>query len=137
MPNYHEVTLPDDKPRDEYSYTERRAAILKVMEQRGHPWGLNKSQLARQFGVSDVQIHKDLDRIKEYYSNRIGTDAKSATEIAYKRILQEQLDNDELDKARRTLDSWNSWLQDTGHQEKEPDKHDVQGEGIVIDLGDE
>ncbi|AFH23109.1 hypothetical protein OSG_eHPD7_00185 [environmental Halophage eHP-D7] len=137
MPNYHEVTLPDDKPRDEYSYTERRAAILKVIEQRGHPWGLNKSQLARQFGVSDVQIHKDLDRIKEYYSNRIGTDAKSATEIAYKRILQEQLDNDELDKARRTLDSWNSWLQDTGHQEKEPDKHDVQGEGIVIDLGDE
>jgi len=137
MPNYHEVTLPDNKPRDEYSYTERRAAILKVIEQRGHPWGLNKSQLARQFGVSDVQIHKDLDRIKEYYSNRIGTDAKSATEIAYKRILQEQLDNDELDKARRTLDSWNSWLQDTGHQEKEPDKHDVQGEGIVIDLGDE
>ena len=137
MPNYHEVTLPDDKPRDEYSYTERRAAILKVIEQRGHPWGLNKSQLARQFGVSDVQIHKDLDRIKEYYSNRIGTDAKSATEIAYKRILQEQLNNDELDKARRTLDSWNSWLQDTGHQEKEPDKHDVQGEGIVIDLGDE
>jgi len=137
MPNYHEVTLPDDKPRDEYSYTERRAAILKVIEQRGHPWGLNKSQLARQFGVSDVQIHKDLDRIKEYYSNRIGADAKSATEIAYKRILQEQLDNDELDKARRTLDSWNSWLQDTGHQEKEPDKHDVQGEGIVIDLGDE
>jgi transposase-like protein len=137
MPNYHEVTLPDDKPRDEYSYTERRAAILKVIEQRGHPWGLNKSQLARQFGVSDVQIHKDLDRIKEYYSNRIGSDAKSATEIAYKRILQEQLDNDELDKARRTLDSWNSWLQDTGHQEKEPDKHDMQGEGIVIDLGDE
>jgi transposase-like protein len=137
MPNYHEVTLPDNKPRDEYSYTERRAAILKVIEQRGHPWGLNKSQLARQFGVSDVQIHKDLDRIKEYYSNRIGTDAKSATEIAYKRILQEQLDNDELDKARRTLDSWNSWLQDTGHQEKEPDKHDMQGEGIVIDLGDE
>ncbi|UXF50673.1 hypothetical protein 7908G4D2_1 [Haloquadratum phage sp.] len=137
MPNYHEVTLPDDKPRDEYSYTERRAAILKVIEQRGHPWGLNKSQLARQFGVSDVQIHKDLDRIKEYYSNRIGTDAKSATEIAYKRILQEQLDNDELDKARRTLDSWNSWLQDTGHQEKEPDKHDVQGEGIVINYGDD
>jgi len=137
MPNYHEVTLPDDKSRDEYSYTERRAAILKVIEQRGHPWGLNKSQLARQFGVSDVQIHKDLDRIKEYYSNRIGTDAKSATEIAYKRILQEQLDNDELDKARRTLDSWNSWLQDTGHQEKEPDKHDVQGEGIVINYGDD
>ncbi|AFH22310.1 hypothetical protein OSG_eHP22_00140 [environmental Halophage eHP-22] len=137
MPNYHEVTLPDDKPRDEYSYTERRAAILKVIEQRGHPWGLNKSQLARQFGVSDVQIHKDLDRIKEYYSNRIGADAKSATEIAYKRILQEQLDNDELDKARRTLDSWNSWLQDTGHQEKEPDKHDVQGEGIVINYGDD
>jgi len=47
------------------------------------------------------------------------------------------MDNNEFDKARKALDSWNSWLQDTGHQEKEPDKHDVQGEGIVIDLSDE
>jgi len=136
-PQYHEITLPDEKPRSEYSYVERRAAILKIIEKRGHPWGLNKSQLGREFGVSDAQIHKDLDRLKEYYSNRIGEDAKASTEMAYKRIIQEHLDNNEFDKARKALDTWNSWLQDTGHQEKEPDKHEVDGSGIVIDMGDE
>jgi len=135
-PEYTEVPLPDDKPRSEYTYVERRAAILRIIEKRGHPWGLNKSQLGREFGVSDAQIHKDLDRLKDYYSNRIGEDAKASTEMAYKRIIQEHLDNNEFDKARKALDSWNSWLQDTGHQEKEPDKHEVDGSGIVIKYDD-
>jgi hypothetical protein len=43
-PEYREVPLPDEKPRTEYTYVERRAAILKIIEKRGHPWGLNKSQ---------------------------------------------------------------------------------------------
>jgi hypothetical protein len=136
-PNYHEITPPDDKEPEEFTYAERRAAILRIIEKRGHPWGLNKSQLGRRFGVSDAQIHYDLDKLKEYYSNRIGEDAKASTEMAYKRIIQEHLDNNEFDKARKALDSWNSWLQDTGHQEKEPDKHEVDGSGIVINYDDD
>lgn len=133
-PQYHQVTPPEDKPRSEYSYVERRAAILRIIEKRGHPWGLNKSQLGREFGVSDAQIHKDLDRLKEYYSNRIGQDAKATSELAYKRIIKDHLENDELAEARKALDSWNEWLQDTGHQEKEPDKVDVGGDGIVFNF---
>jgi predicted DNA-binding transcriptional regulator YafY len=133
-PQYHQVSIPDDKPRPEYSYVERRAAILRIIEKRGHPWGLNKSQLGREFGVSDAQIHKDLDRLKDYYSNRIGKEAKTTSELAYKRIIKDHLENDELTEARKALDSWNSWLQDTGHQEKEPDKVDVGGEGIVFNF---
>ena len=133
-PEYRDVPLPDDEPRSEYTYVERRAAILRIIEKRGHPWGLNKSQLGREFGVSDAQIHKDLDRLKDYYSNRIGNEAKVTSELAYKRIIQDHLENDELKEARKALDSWNAWLQDTGHQEKEPDKVDVGGEGIVFNF---
>jgi len=136
-PDYRKVPLPDEKPRSEYTYVERRAAILRIIEKRGHPWGLNKAQLGREFGVSDPQIHKDLDRLKEWYSNRVGEEAKTTSELAYKRIIQDHLENGDLEKARRALDSWNGWLQDTGHQEKEPDKHEVDGSGIVIDMGDE
>jgi hypothetical protein len=137
QPDYTQVTLPDDKPRTDYTYTERRAALLKIIEKRGHPWGLNKTELGRQFGVSDAQIHKDLDRIKEYYSNQIGQDAEWSSELAYKRIIQEHLDNNELQEARKALDSWNTWLQDTGKQETEPDKHEIEGGGIIIDYGSE
>jgi len=133
-PDYTEVPIPDGKPREEYTYVERRAAILRIIETRGHPWGLNKSQLGREFGVSHVQIIKDLDRLKDYYRNRIGDDAKVATETAYKKIIQDHLDNGDLDKARKALDSWNSWLQDTGEQETEPDEVNVGGEGIVFNF---
>jgi hypothetical protein len=75
--------------------------------------------------------------LKEYYRNRVGSEAKETSELAYRRIVKGHMDNNEFDKARKALDSWNGWLQDTGHQEKEPDKHEIDGEGIVIDMGDE
>lgn len=130
--NYEKVSLPEGKSRDQYSYVERRAAILKIIVQRGHPWGLNKSQLGREFGVSDAQIHKDLDRLREWYSNRVGKDAEFSTELAYKRIIQEHMDNNDFEKARRALDSWNGWLQDTGNQQKEPDEHEVKHDGPIF-----
>lgn len=134
---YHKIAIPDDRPREEYNYNERRAAILRIIEKRGHPDALNKTQLGREFGVSDAQIHKDLDRLKEYYSNRIGNEAKVTSELAYKKIIREHLDNGDLDKARKALDSWNEWLQNTGHQDKEPDKHEVEHDGPIFGVKDE
>jgi len=137
MTEYTEIPIPDDKPREEYSYNERRAEILKLIEQKGHPWGFNYSHLGRQYGVSHEQIRKDFKKLKDYYRNRVGDEAKETSELAYRKIVKAHLDNDEFDKARRALDSWNEWLQDTGHQETEPDKHKVEGNGIVINYDDD
>jgi len=135
-PDYRQVALPDDKPREEYSYVERRAAILRIIEKRGHPWGLNKSQLGREFGVSDAQIHKDLDRLKDWYSNQIGQDAEFSSELAYKKIIQEHMSNGQLEKARKALDSWNGWLQDTGKQDTEPEQVEHSGD-VGVGLSDD
>lgn len=129
MVDYSSIPIPEDKPPEEYTFNERRAEILRMIERKGHPWGFNYSQLGRRYGVSHTTIRKDFDRLKEWYRDRIGEEADFSSEIAYKRIIQEHLDNGEMDKARKALDSWNTWLQDTGRQEKEPDKHEVQGEG--------
>jgi len=133
MAEYTEIPIPD-KPREEYTYNERRAEILKMIEEKGHPWGFNYSQLGREYGVSHEMIRKDFKRLKEYYRNRVGSEAKETSELAYRRIVKGHMDNNEFDKARKALDSWNEWLQDTGHQEKEPDKVDVGGEGIVFNF---
>ena len=125
MTDYSQVTVPDDKSPEEYHWTERRAEILKMIERKGHPWGFNKSQLGRRYGVSDQQIHDDFDRLKEWYGDRVGDDAKVSSDLAYRRILQEHMDNGNFEKARRVLDSWNNWLQDTGEQSTEPDEHEV------------
>lgn len=135
-PDYSKVGLPEDKPRSEYTYVERRAAILRLIENRGHPWGLNKSQLGREFGVDDSMIHKDLKRLRDWYSDRIGKDSEFSSEMAYKRIITAHLDNDEYSKARQALDSWNGWLQDTGQQVKAPDRHEIETNGIIIDMSE-
>ena len=136
MTDYSAVTVPEDKPPEEYHWTERRAEILDLIERKGHPWGFNKSQLGRRYGVSDQQIHDDFDRLKEWYQDRIGENAKVTSDIAFQRIIQEHMDNDDYEKARRALKTWNEWLQDTGQQEKEPDKHEIDGDGIVFNFQD-
>jgi hypothetical protein len=45
-------------------------------------------------------------------SDRVGDDPKTVTDIAYKNILKEPMDESEYEAARRTLDSWSSWLQE-------------------------
>jgi len=137
MTDYTEIPIPDDKPRSEYTYNERRAEILKMIEEKGHPWGFNYSRLGREYDVSHTTIRKDFQQLKEYYRNRVGTEALETSELAYRRIVKGHMDDGDYDKARKALDSWNSWLQDTGHQEKEPDKHEVDGSGIVINMGDD
>jgi hypothetical protein len=136
MTDYSQIEPPADKPPEEYHYTERRAEIFKLIEQKGHPWGFNKSQLGRRYGVSDQQIHKDFDRLKDWYGDRIGDDATQASDLAYRRIVQEHMDNGDYEKARRALDSWNGWLEARGYEDKEPDKHEVGGDGIVFRLTD-
>lgn len=42
------MNIPDGKPREDYSYVERRAEILRRIERAGHPNALNKSELARE-----------------------------------------------------------------------------------------
>ena len=132
--DYSQIPVPDNKPTDEYTYNERRAEILKLMEQKGHPWGFNKARLARRYGVDRKMIYKDFDRVKEWYRDRIGQDAKESSELAYKRIVHEHMDNGDYEKARRALDSWNGWLQDTGEQEKEPEQ--VEHSGSLFSLPD-
>lgn len=132
MTDYSEVVIPEQKAPEDYTYTERRAEILKLMERKGHPHGFNYSKLGRRYGVSHVQISKDFTILKEFYRENIGSSAKETSELAYNRILQGHLDNGDLEKARRALDSWNDWLFDIGAQEKEPDKHEHSGNPLVV-----
>jgi len=134
--DYSQIPVPDSKAAEEYTYNERRAEIFQMIERKGHPWGFNYSQLGRRYGVSHEQIRKDFKKIKDWYGDRIGADAKATSDLAYRRIVQEHMDNGDHEKARRALDSWNGWLQDTGEQDKEPDKHEIDHDGPIFGVKD-
>jgi hypothetical protein len=141
MVDYSQISVPDDKPPKEYTYNERRAELLELIERKGHPWGFNYSQLGRRYGVSHKTISSDFDKLKDWYQDRIGSDAKVSSDLAYRRIVQEHMDNGDYEKARRALDSWNGWLQDTGEQDSEPEKlkdvSDGDGFGTTVILDSE
>jgi len=137
MTDYSQIPIPDDKPAEDYTYNERRAEILQLIERKGHPWGFNYSQLGRRYDVSHNTIRNDFDKLKDWYSEHIGDDATTASDLAYRRIVQEHMDNGEYEKARRALDSWNDWLGVRGFEDEEPDKHEVDHSGSLFDLPDE
>jgi len=134
MTDYSAIPVPDDKAPEDYTYNERRAEILQLIEKKGHPWGFNYSQLGRRYDVAHNTIRNDFDKLKDWYQDRVGGDAKVSSDLAYRRIVQEHMDNGDYEKARRALDSWNGWLQDTGEQEKEPEQ--IEHSGSVFNLPD-
>lgn len=128
-PRYLEIDPPSEKPPTEYTYVERRAEIAKAIRQQGHPTGFNYAEIGRKYDVSREQIRRDFGRLSDYFADRIGDGAQEFSDLAYRKIAREHMANGDLEKARRALDSWNSWMFDSGVQEKEPDKQELTGGG--------
>jgi|SRR6056297_984562 len=137
-PDYRATNVPETKPAAEYSYVERRAEMLQLIEEAGHPRAISQTRLADRYGVTQGQISQDIDRLRTYINDTIDTDTVDAiTETVYQKSIKELIEKDEHYKAVKAVESWNDWLMDRGKVEKEPDKHEVEGSGIVIDMGDE
>jgi len=136
--NRRATNIPDTKPADEYTYVERRAEILQLIQEAGHPRAISQTRLADRYGVTQGQISQDIDRLQKFITESIDHQTVDGiTEIVYQKSIKELMANDEYNKAIRAVESWNNWLMDRGKVEKEPDKHDMQGEGIVINYGDD
>ena len=136
--DYRSVEIPEDKPPSEYHWTERRAEILTLIEEAGHPAKISPTRLAERYGVSKGQISQDKSRLQEYIVSNIDeTKVDGITETVYQKSIKELMDNGEYKDAVKAVESWNDWLMNRGKVDKEPDKHEVDGPGLVIDLGND
>jgi len=128
---YREVNVPGDKPPSEYSYVERRAEILELIEEAGHPDALTKTRLADRYDISPPQITKDFDRLRGYIRETLGHQRHAISESIYRKAIKEYTDRGEYDKAIDALESWNEWLREEGAREIEPptEKREHAGEG--------
>jgi len=137
-PDYRAVNVPEDKPPSEFTYVERRAETLQLIEQAGHPRAINQSRLADRYDVSQGQISQDVDRLRSYIVANIDeTTVDSITETVYQKSVQELMSNGDYKDAVKAVESWNDWLMDRGKVDKEPDRHEVEGSGIVINYDDD
>lgn len=135
--NYRAINIPSDKPPTEYTYAERRAEILQRIEQKGHPRATNQSELAERYGCTQQNISNDVQQLREYITQNIdSTTTDAITETVYQKSIRELLQNGEHYKAVKAVESWNEWLMDRGKVEEQPDKHEVDGSGIVVNLNE-
>lgn len=108
-PDYGAIELPA-KPPSEYTYVERRAELLQLIEQAGHPRALHQGQLGDRYGVSQQQISKDLDRLATHIDETLGNRRALITESVFHRSISALLDEGEYRKAAQTVKDWNQWL---------------------------
>jgi len=124
--DYRSIEIPEDKPPSEYHWTERRAEMLELIEQAGHPGAISPTRLAERYDVSKSQISQDKSRLQEYIADQLNEQRVDAiTETVYQKSVRELMDNGEYRKAAKTVSEWNSWLADRGFVENEPTQLEV------------
>lgn len=109
-PDYAAVSVPA-KSRTTYTYVERRAEILQLIEEAGHPRALNQRELADRYDVSQQQISKDLDRLDEYIRARIASRRDLKIETALDRSLRGLLEEGEYYQAAKVAKMLDEYLE--------------------------
>lgn len=108
-PDYLAVDVPS-KPPTEYSYVERRAEELQLIEQSGHPAALNQTELADRYGVSQQQISKDFDRLQSYIKEHLGDRRDLVALNVYDRAICDLFEDGEPYKAAQVASMREEYL---------------------------
>lgn len=109
QPDYTAVSVPT-KPPTEFHYTERRAELLQLVEQAGHPAVLNQAELADRYGVSQQQISKDLDRLDEFVRERLTHRRDLEIASVLKRAMTGALEDEDFNTARKAAEAYDEYL---------------------------
>lgn len=113
QPNYSAIELPS-KSCTEYDWRERRAEVLQNVKEAGTPSAVNQTQLGEQYGVTQQQISKDLDRIAEHVHHEVVDRDRRVFTIntILERCVNGLLDEEEYRAAARAAIDWDEWLTD-------------------------
>lgn len=109
---YAGVEIPGEKPPSEFSTGERRAAILRVIRDLGHPSMVNQTELAERYGVSQPTIHRDIKALGEDVSGQVDELHDLEVESVFRRSIRGLLNQGEWRKAARTASDYAEWMND-------------------------
>ena len=130
IPSYRDTPLPPPpekggKPYSEYDVHERRAALYSALITAGYYKRINQHDSAREFGVSQPQISKDLKVVRKQIVEAIGEDTDEILETLTRTCIQKHLKDGNPDGAQFALIRYYNWLFNTGRKAKAPERLDV------------
>lgn len=142
--DYARTPMPDEseRPKKEWSVDERRAYLLTLVREHGHPDNIPMRQkdIGEAFGKTQQQISHDMDMIRKYLRFYAGDKAISTTELVAQKAVTEGLEEansakDYYDIMRTQLE-YNEWLFELGRLERQPRKQKVESVSISADASD-
>jgi len=135
-PDYATLPVPDDKPPHEYTWAERRSELYNLIEEAGHPRNLERSQeqLGQRYGVTQRQISSDIEKIREYETRNVGKDVRANTSFVCEKAVRELMSQGEYKDAANLQIAFFEWLQESGEEDKTPDK--IEHSGITVNVPD-
>ena len=129
LPNYYNVNIPENKEPKRYSTNERRAEILMLIMDKGDPNIIPRVRLAERYGVNPSTITRDFDKIAESIKYNVDTkNLEMELELSFKKAKIQALKTEDWNMYLRVVESWKSWLFESGKLVKAVDKVDVGGE---------
>lgn len=133
QPDYRAIDIPS-KERSEYSWQERRAELLQLIEEAGTPGALNQTELADRYGVSQQQISKDFDRLAAHAHERVVDRDRRAFTVGsvVERSIRGLLDDEEWRKAAKTAmeyDEWATGFHDLNQMQERMEKLEAERDG--------
>lgn len=129
--NYRAARVPEAKSPEEYTYVERRAEILELIDEAGHPENLVQRRLATRYDVSGAQISKDFDRIREFIRDTLGARRHAISETVFRKAIREKVEAGDMDGAVDAVQAWNEYLREEGVRDVEPEQRKTEISGAV------
>lgn len=121
--DYHQIYTPEDKPKSEWSTNERRAWLLTQIE-KTNPSDIKQVEVADEFGVSNVTIHKDINILKEWITKNMDYEAEYEVMRIFNKAM-DQLEDDDPEAAVEVAMQKIEFLQSVGEMHEEPDKKEI------------
>lgn len=116
--DYETVDVPDDKTPPEYTYAERRAEILELIREAGHPRRVKQSQLAKRYDCTVPNISNDMSTLAEYFDNSLGDRRVMGTQTVLERSIEGLLEEEEWRKAAQTALEMDEWIRENKELEE-------------------
>lgn len=119
---YESVGVPTEKEPSEYTYAERRAEILALIEEAGHPRRVNQNRLADRYGCTKQNISKDMKALAGYVDETLGDRRKLTTQTTVERAIEGLLDEEEWRQAAKTALEYDEWIRENKDLEELMDR---------------
>lgn len=110
--DFRNVPLPEgDRPMSDYAADERRADLLRRVEEHGHPSLLpTYHELGEQYGVTASVICRDLDKIAASVEAHADQRTTLTVNSVYRRALRGLVENEDWRAAAKTATEWSEWV---------------------------